>query len=130
MKAVFTVNPSMDFPGVLGKSYHFPNKFLDIVKNTIGDMVVYHETRSGGGRAGYVAVATVSSVVPDEEKKGFSFAKIKGYKPFVNVVPFKDHPETAIGKMPKKKIAFFVQANPIRAISDADFRRIMLAGSK
>lgn len=129
MKAVFTVNPSkglQDPP----KCYHFRDRFLPIVKLAEGDQIVYHETTGGGGRAGYVAVATVSSVVPDEEKDGFSFAKIKGYKPFVNVVPFKDHYETVIRMMPKKKIGFLVQANPIREITDSDFQKILRAGMR
>lgn len=129
MKAVFTVNPIKGFQ-VPGKCYHFRDRFLPIVEQTVGDQILYHKTAGGGGSAGYVAVATVSSVVPDEEKKGFSFAKIKGYKPFVNVVPFKDHFETVIRKMPKKKIGFYVQANPIREIPVSDFQKILRTGMR
>lgn len=129
MKAVFTVNPSkglQDPP----KCYHFRDRFLPIVEQAVGDNILYCETTGGGGKAGYVAIATVSSVVPDSKKEGFSFAKIKGYKPFVKVVPFKDHYETVIRKMPKKKIGFYVQANPIREIPDSDFQKILRKGMR
>lgn len=95
-KGVFTtkVNPVYDdLPEI---RYHFPKTYMNQVRQTQGDWIVYYEPRredaSPGGRAGrqaYFATARVERIEPDRRRQGYYYAFIADYLEFDNPVPFR-----------------------------------------
>src|SRR5207245_8840306 len=69
-KAVFTTKVSPTYKDLPEERYHFPRTYLNYVRQTIGDYIVYYEPRrssaelsSRGGRQSYFGVARVVSVI-------------------------------------------------------------------
>lgn len=62
--AVFIQNPVSIYKDDPGKAYHFPRRYLNMVRETIGDWVVFYEGRKGA--FGYTTIQRVIDVVPDE----------------------------------------------------------------
>lgn len=106
--AVFTtkVNPVYDdLPEI---RYHFPAAYLNQIKQTVGDLIVYYEPRREGadlsGRAGrkcYFATARVVRLEEDKSRSNHYYAHMADYLEFPKPVPFKlgdVYPETALRK--------------------------------
>lgn len=73
-KAVFQQSSHSDYLDRPGEVYHFPNRqYLSVVRETVGDWVVFYEGRAGGWR-GYYAVQRVARVEPDPADPTRSFA--------------------------------------------------------
>ena len=62
--AVFIQNPESIYKDAPGRAYHFPKRYLNMVRETIGDWVVFYEGRKGGA-FGYTGIQRVADVVPD-----------------------------------------------------------------
>ena len=73
-KAVFIQNPVSIYNDSPGEAYHFPKRYLRVVQETIGDWVVFYESRKNGGAFGYVSVQRVLDVVPDPNIPDHFFA--------------------------------------------------------
>jgi len=72
--AVFTqnrVSPYKDEPGI---RYHFPKRYLSMVRETIGDFVVFFEGRRDKGAMAYLSIQRVRDVVPDPERAEHFYA--------------------------------------------------------
>jgi putative restriction endonuclease len=76
--------------------YHFPSTYLNQVRQTVGDWIVYYEPRredaNPGGRAGrqaYFATARVERVETDGRRQGYYYAFLSEYLEFDSSVPFK-----------------------------------------
>ncbi len=72
VNAVFIQNPKSIYDDQPGEAYHFPKRYLGTVKQTVGDWVVFYESRKGA--FGYVSVQKVVDVVPDPQKIDHYFA--------------------------------------------------------
>ncbi len=70
--AVFIQNPVSIYKDSPGEAYHFPKRYLGMVQETIGDWVVFYESRKGA--FGYVSIQRVLDVVPDEDMPDHYFA--------------------------------------------------------
>lgn len=96
-KGVFTtkVNPTYDdLPEV---RYHFPRTYLNQVKATVGDWIVYYEPRrqdsepSGrGGRQAYFATARVQRIETDPRLENHYYAFVTDFLEFENPLPFRE----------------------------------------
>ncbi len=86
--AVFVQNPNSPYDDRLGQAYHFPHRYLERVKKTVGDWVVIYEGVKGG-RGGYVAIARVETIAPDPAREAHYYAYYQGgsYLDFETVVP-------------------------------------------
>lgn len=76
--------------------YHFPSTYLNQVRQTVGDWIVYYEPRredaNPGGRAGrqaYFATARVERVETDGRRQGYYYPFLSEYLEFDSSVPFK-----------------------------------------
>jgi|WetSurMetagenome_2_1015567.scaffolds.fasta_scaffold270478_1 putative restriction endonuclease len=94
--AIFTtkVNPSYD--DLPEFRYHFPQKYLNLARQTIGDWIIYYEPRrddvsdsSHGGRQCYFATARVQKIEKDPLRDDHYYAYVQNYLEFVRAVPFK-----------------------------------------
>ncbi len=72
--AVFTQNRTSVYKDEPGIRYHFPKRYLNVVRETIGDFVVFYEGRRDGGAEAYLSVQRVLAVEPDPDLPGHFFA--------------------------------------------------------
>lgn len=71
-QAVFIQNPESIYRDEPGRRYNFPQSYLGMVQETVGDWVVVYEGKRGA--FGYVGVQKVISVEPDPLRNGWHFA--------------------------------------------------------
>jgi putative restriction endonuclease len=138
-KAVFTTKVSPTYKDLPEERYHFPRTYLNYVRQTVGDYIVYYEPRrssvelsSRGGRQSYFGVARVDSVIEDDTLPDHFFAIIDGstYLDFDTAVPFyrgEKYYESALQKDDgsTNKGAF---GRAVRLIPDDEFDRILKSG--
>jgi putative restriction endonuclease len=138
-KAVFTTKVSPSYKDLPEERYHFPRTYLNYVRQTVGDYVVYYEPRrssaelsSRGGRQSYFGVARVNSVIEDKTLADHFFAIIDGstYLDFDTAVPFYEGDEYYESALKKddgstNKGAF---GRAVRLIPDDEFDRILKSG--
>ena len=132
MKAIFDTRPDTAYDDDLVHRYHFPNRYLSDAGKCVGDWIVYRESRRGGGRQGYVAVARLVRIEPDRSDPGSSYAHLGDFLPFDEVVPLRrgaEYFETPLRSVTERKyIGAALKGRSIRTISDADFGAIVCAG--
>jgi putative restriction endonuclease len=99
-KAVFTTKVVPDYRDLPEARYHFPRTYLNQVKESIGDYIVYYEPRrssvdlsSRGGRQSYFGVARVAAVLEDKDLAGHYYALVDNYLDFDRPVPFAEGDE-------------------------------------
>jgi len=138
-KAVFTTKVTPSYKDLPEDRYHFPRTYLNYVRQTVGDYIVYYEPRrssaelsSRGGRQSYFGVARVVSVIEDIDLPGHHFAIIDRttYLDFDAPVPFQEggqYYESALEKADgsTNKGAF---GRAVRLIPDDEFDRILKSG--
>jgi putative restriction endonuclease len=136
-KAVFTTKVMPGYKDLPEARYHFPRTYLNQVKQSIGDHIVYYEPRrsstdlsSRGGRQTYFAVARVIDLIEDNELAGHFYAVVDNYLDFDRAVPFVDGSEYYESALKKadgstNKGAF---GRAVRTIPDDEFDRILKAG--
>jgi putative restriction endonuclease len=74
--AVFIQNLNSIYKDNPGVSYHFPKKYLKMIEETVGDWVIFYESRKNNGAFGYTSVQKVLEVVPDPQKDNFFYAHL------------------------------------------------------
>jgi len=95
-KGVFTTRISPSYKDIPEEQYHFPRTYLNQVRETVGDLIVYYEpgrTGEGNARSGrqvYFAVARVKAIREDPELGDHYYAEIDSYLNFDTAVPFRD----------------------------------------
>lgn len=106
--AVFTTKVSPAYDDLPELRYHFPSTYLNQIKETIGDWIIYYEPRrpsadlsSHGGRQCYFATARVDRIETDKTRTNHYYAHVSEYLEFPTPVPFingKQHSETGLRK--------------------------------
>jgi len=136
-KAVFTTKVAPGYKDLPESRYHFPKTYLNQVRQSVGDHIVYYEPRrssvdlsSVGGRQSYFGVARVVGVIEDKELAGHYYALVDDYLDFDLPVPFaegSEYYESALKKADgsTNKGAF---GRAVRIIPDDEFDRILKAG--
>lgn len=138
-KAIFTTKVTPSYKDLPEDRYHFPRTYLNYVRQTVGDYIIYYEPRrssaelsSRGGRQSYYGAARVVSVVDDAELPDHYFAIIDrtSYLDFDTPVPFQEGGEYYESALEKddgstNKGAF---GRAVRLIPDAEFDRILKSG--
>jgi putative restriction endonuclease len=131
-KGVFDARSGSIYDDDIVERYHFPNRYLPIVKQFIGDWIVYRETLRGGGRSGYVAAAHVARIEPDPSLREHSYAYVDGFLAFDNAVPMRrgeEYLEGLLEALPdRSKVGLALRGRSIRPLSDEEFATIALAG--
>jgi putative restriction endonuclease len=136
-KAIFTSKVTPSYNDLPEARYHFPRTYLNQVRQTIGDHIVYYEPRrpsvelsSIGGRQSYFGVARVTAVVEDAALADHYYALVDDYLDFDQPVPFAEgsqYYESALKKADgsTNKGAF---GRAVRLIPDDEFDRILKSG--
>lgn len=137
MKGVFTTRIDPSYDDLPESRYHFPHTYLNQVRNTVGDLIVYYEPgRTGrafnqrGGRLAYFAVAEVYDVVKDTLTEGHYYAQVRNYLEFDNPVSFKVSDKTYEMRLQKSDGSYNKGAfrRAVRNMSDEEFEAILAAG--
>ena len=133
MFGVLDIRPDSGIDNEFCSRHHFPRKYLSEMENIKGNWFVYREVSRGGGRHGYVAIATVARITPDPDpkKNGYYYAIIEGCKEFDKIVPFKRgeiYTEDYLNQLLPKEVGLFLQRNSVRTISSSNFHDICSAG--
>lgn len=79
--AVFTFRDGTVYDDQPEIRYHFPKKYLRLVEQAMGDLIVYYKPRRAEDRATretYFAVARVTRIVPDETQLEHYYAYVEG----------------------------------------------------
>ena len=131
MKAVFDVKPESGYKDEAGR-YHFPARYLEAARNTVGDWVLYREPRRNGGLQAYIAFARVTDIEPDQELAGHYYANVTDYLKFPTPVSFIRDGRYAEARLREvvdaSRVGREIRGKSIRSISQEDFDDIILAG--
>ena len=132
MKAVFDTRADTGYDDKIAERYHFPDRYLSEARKALNDWIVYRESRRGGGRMAYVAVARVKRITPDASRNNYSYAIMGDYLPFDVPVPLcgpMRYYEMRLENLERRsQIGAALQGRSIRVISDQEFRSITFAG--
>ena len=132
MKAIFETSGAARYDDDPASRYHFPSRYLALVKAVVGDWIVYRETRKLGGNMSYFAVAHVDSVIADEETTGHFYARMSQLVEFDTPVGFSNAGRYAEAWArdleDKAEIGPRLRGRAVRKMEDADFAAVVNAG--
>ena len=133
---------SSEYNDFVGQLYHFPDKYLGQFKSLPIEFVYYEGPVSGGGvYFGYGKIT--SQPIKDKREPGYWFAGVADYKPFLEVVPFRDsagkgresrsphyNPQNAVRKIPAEILDEICLDGKIRLNFRADAHLIRVLGEQ
>jgi putative restriction endonuclease len=131
MKAVFDTKPSSVYDDDVTRHYQFPRRYLNLVKEAVGDWVVLRRPRADGGNLAYFAVARVAGLEPDPAVPALTFARLTDYLEFDSSVAWRAagrYAEQVLREMPIHEVGVYLRGRSVRALADADFAAIVSAG--
>lgn len=130
--AVFIQNPRSIYKDRPGIAYHFPRRYLGMVKETVGDWVIFYEGRQGA--FGYTAVQRVRNVTPDPETTDHFYAWLDPASAwsFERIVP-RENPrglafEQSLRGADGKPTSGGVNVSAVRRITPFEFAQIVEFG--
>ena len=132
--AVFIQNPVSIYKDSPGKVYHFPKRYLNMVEETVGDWVVFYESRKGA--FGYVSIRKVRNILPDPDQAEhyFAFLEPSTEWTFEHVVPRSAPDGIAIERSLRgadgRPISGGVSVSAVRRLSEQEFMEIFDLGMK
>jgi putative restriction endonuclease len=136
-KGVFTTKANPTYDDLPEDRYHFPRTYLNQVKATVGDWIVYYEPRrqdsdsSGrGGRQAYFATARVQRIETDPRLGNHYYAFVTDFLEFENPVLFREEGKYLESSLMKadgstNKGAF---GRAVRLISESEYQLILQLG--
>lgn len=133
-KAIFTIKAGSGYDDRPEEYYHFPQTYLNQVRDAVGDHIIYYEPRRSTdgvrGRQAYFASARVDDIVEDQKRDDHYYASISRYLDFDQPVPFSKgdfYFESALQKddASTNRGAF---GRAVRLIPDREFDLILKSG--
>jgi putative restriction endonuclease len=131
MKAIFDTKPRSGYDDDVTRHYQFPRRYLNLVKEAVGDWVILRRPRADGGNLAYFAVARVTALEADPNTPALTFARLTNYLEFDRTVAWRlegRYSEQALREMPAKEVGVYLRGRSVRLLSDADFTAIVAAG--
>ena len=96
-KAVLTTKVDPSYDDLPEERYHFPRTYLNAVRQSLHDWIVYYEPRrvsadlsSSGGRQSYFATARIVGIGEDPQRADHYYAYVEDYLEFDRAVPFRE----------------------------------------
>jgi putative restriction endonuclease len=128
MKAVFDTSVDSAYDDEIAERYHFPNQYLRLANQTVGDWVVFRQPRASGGSKSYFGAAKVVRIEPDPGKNGHYYAYLEEFLEFARPVPRRlngDYMEQSIRNIePVSNVGLYLRGRSVRILESADFVRI------
>lgn len=131
MKAVLDSKPESAYNDDIARWYHFPSRYLPVIRDCLNDWVVFRQPRAGGGHMGYFAVARVVDIRADESTKGHHYAYVTDFLPFDSIAPWREggrYAESAIRELPTAEVGANLRGRSVRVLTDQDFAEIVRRG--
>ncbi|MCK4764167.1 MAG: ATP-binding protein [Candidatus Aminicenantes bacterium] len=110
-----------EYNDFLGKYYHFPKKYLNLL-STPNIEFVYYEPKKGGKGEYYGFGKITKKPFPDKREEGAYFVEISDFKPFSQPVPFDD------GTGPREVPPYYNPQDAVRRLSKETLDEICLDG--
>jgi signal transduction histidine kinase len=105
----------------VGKYYHFPKKYLNLLSKANIEFVYYEPKKDGKGEYfGYGKI--IKKPFEDKREAGYYFSEIIDFKPFSKPVPFDD------GGGPREGPPYYNPQNAVRRLSKEALEGICLDG--
>lgn len=130
VKAVFTTRVDPEYDDIREEKYHFPRTYLNQVRGSVGDWIVYYEPRRGKGRQAYFATARVVDVQSDPGRQDHYYAFVEDYLEFLHPVSYLEGAhffESALAG-PEGRVNLGAFQRSVRALPDAEYELIFRAG--
>lgn len=129
MKSVFIAKIDSKYDDEISERYHFPKAYLKSAQETVGDGVIFYESRRDGGRLSYFAVGSVTAIEPDPVQPDHFYARITGYLDFDRPVHFRQQGGFEAGLVrPDGSVNQGVARASVRHIAESEFAAILQAG--
>ena len=133
MKAVFDTKAGSRYDDEAASRYHFPKiPYLETVKATIGDWIIYREPRENGGSMAYFGAARVAEIADDPRDPSHAYALMTDYLPFDGLVPFSSQRRYEEGPLRalthRAGVGIALRGKSARPLADEDFAAITLKG--
>ena len=132
MKAVFETSGASRYNDAPASHYQFPTRYLRIATETVGDWIVYRETRKHKGSMCYFGVAHVDAVEADTKTPGRHYARMSQLVEFDSPVPFVSAnvyaEEWARNLENRSEIGPRMRGSAMRIMTERDFAAIVNAG--
>ncbi len=131
MKAVLDTKPTSAYDDSIYSHYHFPRRYLPILKKCEGDWVVLRRPRADGGNLAYFATARIREIETDVVNPGMSYARFDDFVQFDTPVPWNidgQYQEEALRRIPKQQVGIFLRGRSARELNDFDFSEIIQLG--
>ena len=129
-KGVLVHRPDSIYDDLPWERYQFPSRYLNRIKQMVGDWIVYYEPRRSSGRSGYNAIARIQQVIPDPTTDGMFIALIEpgSYQPLEQFVPYHStetgYLESGLNDADGNLNRGLMQWS-VRPLSEQDFSRIV-----
>lgn len=78
-----------EYNDFIGKFYHFPKKYINLLKKDNTEFI-YHEPTKKSGSGAYFGYGKIGKIFEDKKTDNCYFAEIIEYQPFEKDVPFFD----------------------------------------
>lgn len=136
-KAIFTTKVNPTYDDLPEERYHFPRTYLNRVRETVGDFILYYEPRrttgrdsSSGGRLVYFATARVEQIIEDSERPDHYYALVTDYLEFPNPVPYREEIHFWESALKKKdgSVNKGLFGRAVRLIPDTEYELILQRG--
>ena len=111
-----------EYNDFVGKYYHFPSKYLNLLSSDDLEFVYFEPTTKKGAGA-YFGYGKLGKVFEDKRESGCYFIEIIDYKPFAKDVPFSDS-----NGQPREAGPSYNAQNAVRRISPEVLEGISLDG--
>jgi putative restriction endonuclease len=132
MKGVFDTRPHSGYDDEASFLYHFPNNYLPVAMQLVGDWVVFREPRREGGRQAYVAAALVTHLSPDPSDQTHTYAFVDYYTTFDGLVQLRRadgrYYEDRLNGVPSHLVGRTLQGHSVRGITEIEFDAIVASG--
>ena len=129
MKSVFVAKNNSSYDDDIAVRYHFPKRYLRRVQETVGDGVIFYQSRRDGGQLAYFAFGTVAAIDPDPSRLDHYYARISNYLGFDRPIHFRENGgfEGALVRS-DGTVNAGTALNSVRHIPEYEFSAILEAG--
>lgn len=135
MKGVFDISGASRYEDRIAQHYHFPQRYLPFADRSLGDWIIYRETRAAGGNMSYIAAARLTEIAEDPVPRATKhyYARVSEFRMFPQPVRYRDasgiFAERVLRDLTNPAAAGrTLHGSSIRNLDDEDFARIVNAG--
>ncbi len=132
MKAVLDTKPQSIYDDEIESRYHFPLRYLNLLRECVGDWVVFRRPRASGEGIAYIGVGKVSGLAPDSANPQNYYASISDFLKFDRPVAWREngrYAEQALRSIENvPQVGLYLRGKSVRKLEEEDFSDIVLAG--